>query len=243
MTFSTSGQQSGWAEYPGEIWDERKPVNWLHDWPFWEWCAATYADDKPILELACGNGRITRQLALAGYSVVAIDINPHFLSRAVAQLPEDLRGRVDFALQDIVQLELEQKFSLAIMADWAFPALLTQADQLHFLRRLANCLVEGGVFAFNTIFPTVRQLGLTPSPDGTFLEWTSTARRFDPVSQVETIDSGGQVIRMRHTTLSEIQLLAQMAGFEIVAQFGGMDKRPLQGLPGDDLTLVLQRRV
>ncbi|MCQ3929819.1 MAG: hypothetical protein DPW16_05125 [Chloroflexi bacterium] len=245
MSISDSSQQSGWKDYPAEIWEERKPIDWLDDWPFWEWCAANYACHTPILELACGNGRITRQLVLAGYTVAAVDINPHFLSRAVqhiGELPDDVRARVEFYLQDMVELELGQQFALALMADWAFPALLTQSDQLNFLRRLTDHLIPGGYFAFDTILPTVRQLGLTPCDSGEGLEWAGTGRTFDPIRQIETRLSTGQVMRYRHTSLGEITLLAEMTGFEIVECFGGTDKRPLRGVPGDDLTLVLRKK-
>ncbi len=245
MSSSDSGQQSGWKDYPAEIWDVRKPIDWLDDWPFWEWCAASYAHQTPVLELACGNGRITRQLALAGYTVAAVDINPHFLSRAVEhlrELPDDVRARAEFYLQDMVTLDLGQRFALALMADWAFPALLTQADQLNFLRRLADHLIPGGYFAFDTIFPTMRQLGLTPCNSGIGLEWAGTGRTFDPITQIETRLSSGQMMRYRHTSLSEITLLAEITGFEIVECFGSTDKRPLRGVPGDDLTLVLRKK-
>ena len=245
MSMSDSGRQSGWVDYPSELWDERKPIDWLDDWPFWEWCAASYANATPILELACGNGRITRQLALAGYAVAAVDINPHFLSRAtdhISKLPEDVKARVEFYLEDMVELQLGRQFALALMADWAFPALLTQADQLSFLRRLADHLLPGGYFAFDTIFPTVRQLGLTPRDSSEGLEWAGAERTFDPIAEIETRMSAGQVMRYRHTGLSEIRLLAEMTGFEIVECFGGADKRPLRGLPGDDLTLVLRKK-
>ncbi|MBI5928707.1 MAG: class I SAM-dependent methyltransferase [Chloroflexi bacterium] len=246
MPTSDSGQHSGWADYPGEVWDERKPIGWLYDWPFWAECATNYANKLPILELACGNGRITRQLALAGYTVVAVDINPHFLSRATAQirtLPDDMGIRVEFYLQDMVHLKLGRQFALALMADWAFPALLNQADQLSFLRRLADHLIPNGYFVFDTIFPGVRELGLTPGIEGECLEWSGTGRTFNPISQIETLISGGQVMQYRHTSLSEIRLLAEMTGFEVAECFGGTDRRPLRGMPGDDLTVVLRKKI
>lgn len=238
---SLSAQQSGWQHYPAEVWDQRKPINWLHDWEFWKWCAETYADDKRVLELACGNGRITRQLALIGYSVLAVDINPHFLSRAVEHVPESFNDQVCFILQDVVKLDVEGQFSLAIMADWAFPAILTQEDQLTFFQHLADHLCIGGVFAFNMPFPSVQQLGLDLSADGDRLGWHGDNRYFDAFTQIEQKQSGSQTIQLRHTSLFEIQLLGRLTGFEIIAQFGGTDRRPLRGLPDDDLTLILRK--
>ncbi len=223
MQFSESGRQSGWYDYPAEVWEERKPVTWLHDWAFWEYCVRKYATaNEAVLELACGNGRITRQLALAGFQVIAVDINPHFLNRAVSHI--DQIDMVRFVLQDVVHLSLGQRFSLAIMADWAFPALLSQADQILFLENLNLHLHSGGVFAFNTPLLGAQQ-----------------CEQFDVLTQIETRVSNDKTIRLRHSTLSEMELLVRLTGFEIVERFGGVDRRPLHGKLGDDLTLVLRR--
>lgn len=241
MDISQSAQEAGWLNYSAESWEERKPVTWLHDWDFWAACATQYASDDPVLELGCGNGRITRQLALAGHRVVAVDINPHFLNRAIDHLAPEARHRVEFVLQDMVYLELQPRFSLAVMTDWAFPAILRLEDQLMFFHRLKACLKPRGVFAFNAPFSTAQQIGLQLSADGTHLEWPGENRTFDAFTQIETRPSGEYSIRLRHTSLAEIRLLAWGTGFEIIEQFGGTDRRPLRGLPGDDLTLVLRK--
>lgn len=236
---SYSAQQSGWEHYPAGQWDERKPLSWLHDWDFWRYCVTQYGDiNEPVLELACGNGRITRQLAVLGYEVVAVDVNAHFLSRAQAAIPEASRARVTFLLQDVVQLAVGRAFSIVLMADWAFPALLTQADQLQFFRALADHVQVGGIFAFNTLFPSVQQMGLVQIEDQ--LMWPD-GRRFDPLTQIETRYSGEIPLQFRHTTLSEIELLGRMTAFVIVEQYGNVDKRPLRGVAGDDLTLIMRK--
>lgn len=224
MQLSESAQRSGWQHYPSSQWDRRKPIDWLHDWPFWQHCAERYATG-PILELACGNGRITRQLVMAGYDVVAVDINPHFLNRALQHIPATHRSRVNFMLQDVVQLDIHQTFTLIIMADWAFPALLTIADMIAFFGRVTAHLSSNGVFAFNTPL-----LGATQPTT------------FDLLTQTETRLSGDHPIRLRHTTFGEIQLLAHIYAFDIIEPYGGTDFRPLRGQPGDDLTLVLRKR-
>lgn len=241
MTFSKSAEESGWRDYSAQTWDQRKPITWLDDWPFWAYCAEKYAQNMPILELACGNGRITRQLALAGYKIMALDLNPHFLNRAIDHLPAELRSQVDFVLQDVVNLDLPQTFSFVLMADWAFPAILSQSDQILFFQNLSNRLTIGGIFAFNTPFSTAQQHGLQASANGNYLEWPHQNRTYDPITQIETRPSDNYTLRFRHNSLGEIQLLAHLSGFEIIEQYGGIDRRPLRGIPGDDLTLILRK--
>lgn len=241
---SFSGEKSGWHDYPADQWDSRKPITWLPDWPFWKWCAETFSHNSPILELACGNGRITHQLVLDGYEVVAVDINPHFLNRALNTVSKTrFRENASFYLQDVVYLAIEHPpFHLAIMADWAFPSLIIQDDQRKFLTRLNQHLVEGGIFVFNTPFSTPQQLGLQPHPSGSGLYWPTDGRTFDPLAQVETRSSGTRELKFRHTSLEEIRLLAEITGFEIIDVYGGVDRRSLTGMPGDDLTLVFRKK-
>lgn len=240
---SASARDSGWQTYSGAAWDKRKPMNWLDDWSFWRDCLQEYlpqvTEHTPVLELGCGNGRITQQIALLGYDVVAVDLNPHFLSRAQRYLElGQVDERVKFILADVVTLSLGRKFALALMTDWGFPAILTQSDQLTFFKRLHAHLNPGAVFVFDTIFPTTHQLGLMF--DGQQLRWED-GRTFNALTQIETRTSGDFTLRFRHTSLAELHLLASLTGFEIIEQYGNFDRRPLRGVPGDNLTLVMRK--
>lgn len=239
MTLSDSAQHSGWLDYSGAAWDERKPIDWLDDWPFWRYCVETYAlQGEPVLELACGNGRITRQIALMGQPVVAVDVNPRFLSRAQQNIPDDWQSQVTFQLADVVTLTLEQQFSLVIMADWAFPAILTQEDQLRFLETITQHLKPGGHFIFDTMFPPVRQLGLYV--DGAVFEW-GDGRTYDPLTAIETRPSGDYMLKFRHTSLSELQLLAQLTGLHITHTYSTHERQPLNMQQGDNLIVILEK--
>jgi SAM-dependent methyltransferase len=44
------------------------------------------------------------------------------------------------------------------------------------------------------------------------------------------------------TALAELRLLARLTGFEIVEVYGDVDGRPFTGAPGDDYTVVAERR-
>lgn len=239
MDYSQSGQQSGWATYAANDWNQRKPVTWLDDWPFWETCLQQYAAGKLVLELACGNGRITAQIAQLGYDVTAVDINPHFLSHAEQYLQKKrLVHRVDLHLGDVVYLDIGKQFKFALMTDWAFPAILNQNDQLLFFKHLHKHLVLGGVFVFDTIFPTVRQLQLTF--DGEKLLWQD-GRTYNALTQIETRPSGNYMLQFRHTSLAELHLLARLTGFEIIEQYGDFERRPLQGFPEENLIIVMRK--
>jgi len=62
--------------------------------------------DKSVLEIGCGNGRVTWCYADCAASVLAVDPREKDIDRARRRTPESLRGRVAFAAADAAVLEL-----------------------------------------------------------------------------------------------------------------------------------------
>jgi len=250
MRLSKSGRESGWIPYPVEIWDTSRPPRRIEDILFWRYCAEKYGD--PILDLCCGNGRYAIPLAELGYEVLGVDINQGMISSAQRWAEKRSEAghilKASFQVGDIVNLSLGRTFRLAIMPGWSFQVLLTQEDQVSFLRRLHKHLMPGGAFAFNLFIPFQRQRGLMEK-DGVY-EWppdpsyhAGAPRTYDPVSQVETlVESDVHPIRLRHTSLSELKLLFLLTEFEIAELYGDdEDMRPFTGKGDNDYTMVARR--
>ncbi len=51
---------------------------------------------RRVLEVGCGDGRLTWRYAQRAAAVTAIDPSPEAIGRAWENLPESLRGRVEF---------------------------------------------------------------------------------------------------------------------------------------------------
>lgn len=249
MSLSQSARENGWISYPAEVWNQKRPPSLIDDLPFWLYCAEKHGD--PVLDLCCGNGRIAIPLAKSGYDVVGVDINQHFLGSAEKQVRRMRRAgydlKVSFSADDIVGLKLQRTFRLAIMPDWSFQVLLTQEDQLSFLKRLRDHLMPGGAFAFNLFIPFDRQRGLTEK-EGAY-EWppdpsyhSGAPRTYDPVTQIETlVESNIHLVELRHTSLSELELLFRLTGFQITELYGDVDRRAFTGGTAQDYTIVATR--
>lgn len=250
IDLSKSGEESGWASYPADLWNESKPTLRPEEIRFWRYCAEKYGG--PILDLCCGNGRYAIPLAKLGYEVVGVDVNQGMIAAAqrwTRQMTDEAEAsRLTFHVADIVTMKLRRRFRLAIMPGWSFQVLLTQEDQLSFLRRLRAHLMPRGAYAFNLFMPFHRQHGLIEK-DGVY-EWprdpsyhSGAPRTYDPVSQTESlVESNVHPIRLRHTTLSEFKLLFQLTGFEIAEIYGDdEDMRPFTGKEGDDYTIIARR--
>jgi SAM-dependent methyltransferase len=96
----------------------------LYDWydhfendlPVWRRLAAMAGG--PTLELACGSGRVVRDLAQAGHLVTGVDISGHMLELAAVKLasePPEVRERVDWIRADMTVWRSERRFGLVII--------------------------------------------------------------------------------------------------------------------------------
>ena len=213
---------------------------------------------SPILELACGTGRITFMLAQAGYEIIGIELSPEMREVAqekLHQLPEEVQSRVSLVPGDITSFRLDRKFSLIIIPT-SFKFLLTTEDQLACLRHVHDHLADDGVFILDLYPGEITEPDGTGSYtveiDGSMVTKTYThstdllaQRRLWDVT-VEIIHSDGNVERIVTKSITSIimlreaDLLVRAAGFEIVEDYGGNDLSKYR--PGDwKRVLVLKK--
>lgn len=244
-----SEDQNGWETYPAEAWCRPRPILKIEDIPFWTYCAEKFGG--PILDLCCGNSRYSIPLARLGYEVVGIDINKGMIEHARNWLnkAEDAHElNVSFQIGDIVNLNLDRTFRLAVMPGWSWQVLLTQEEQIAFLSRLRDHLEPGAGFALNVFIPFIRQQGLFEKegsyywpPDPSY--HSGSPRTYDPQTQLETlVESGIHPIKLRHTTLAEFKLLFRLTGFEILEMYGDdATMRPFAVTKHNDYTIIARR--
>jgi ubiquinone/menaquinone biosynthesis C-methylase UbiE len=72
---------------------------------------------KRVLEIGCGEGRLTWQYARAASRVAAIDPDKDSLRVATIERPSDLQAKVAFARADSIHLPFaKERFDLAVLA-------------------------------------------------------------------------------------------------------------------------------
>ena len=116
-----------------------------HDIDFWLSCAGETTG--PILELACGTGRVGLELAEAGHSLVGLDISPSMLAifkEKIMERPAAVRERISLVEGDMAHFQLGQKFSLIIIPFRGFQALTDPRVVANALAAIRNHLAEGG---------------------------------------------------------------------------------------------------
>ncbi|HEX8229956.1 MAG TPA: class I SAM-dependent methyltransferase [Chloroflexia bacterium] len=104
----------------------------------------------PVLEIACGTGRVSIPIARLGLAVTGLDIVPGMLERA-RNKSTGLPTR--WVEGDARTFDLGEQFRLVFLTGNAFQAFLTHADQEALLQRARAHLHDDGLFAFETRNP------------------------------------------------------------------------------------------
>ncbi len=191
--------------------------------------------DGPVLELGIGTGRVALPLAARGVAVSGIDASPAMVDRMRAK-----PGGADIpvTIGDMAREPLGGPYGLVYVVFNTFFSLLNQARQIECLRNVARSLAPHGRLVLECFVPDltryrdghqyVRALGLS----GTTTRLNVAVH--DPVNQiidtnVLTIEGGTVAVwpvRIRYAWPSELDVMAQLAGLEIVDRWGTWAKTP-----------------
>lgn len=124
----------------------------------------------PVLDLACGTGRIAISLARSGIAVVGVDISKGMLAKARAKVegePAEVQRRLTFLRADMRIVELPRRFDFAYIGFRSFMLLLDDVHQTQALRNTFRYLSPGGRLVVSLSVPTIERLMLykTTPPD------------------------------------------------------------------------------
>ncbi len=103
----------------------------------------------PVLEAACGTGRLMIPMAEAGFKVHGIDTSTEMLGmfeRKLRGLPAGVRKRLSFSVKDMRNFELGRKFRICFIAFNSLYHLQSDGDMMRFFRCVNRHLEDGGVF-------------------------------------------------------------------------------------------------
>jgi SAM-dependent methyltransferase len=198
----------------------------------------------PVVELACGTGRITVPIAEAGVGVIGVDASPRMLD--VARERAEAAGvaeLVDLRLGDLRRPPVRERVPLVIVPFRSLLHMTTDADRARALAAAHELLVPGGRLVFDVFAPSAQDVAET---HGRWLEreadvferadWDQDARTL-----TLSVRRGDEASTMTLAWLSapEWGRLLEQAGFELEHLYGWFDRRPYAG--GEDFVFVAGR--
>ncbi len=204
----------------------------------------------PVLEIACGTGRILLPCLQAGADVDGLDLFEPMLGW-LRKKAEALKLSPRLYRADMSDFRLPRRYALIMITFNAFIHNMTSEAQVRCLELCREHLLPGGLLAFDTFFPGLGTIGTAPNTRVLEGEMTDPrtgrplrmydTRTFNRVEQtqhsvneIETEDADGTVrtihrseFTTRYVYKAEMGLLLRLAGFQRWEICGDFDRKPL----------------
>jgi len=183
-----------------------------------------------ILDIGCGTGRHSIELAKRGYSVIGIDLSDAMLKKG-AEKAKNAEVSVKFIKSNALELSFSDEFNLAIMlCEGAFPLMETDEMNFQILKNAYNSLTKGGKFIFTTLnglfplFNSVKEFLQSAATQGKSTENKFDLLTFRDSSTFEIVDKEGikrkYECNERYYVPSEITWQLKTIGFKNISIFG-----------------------
>ncbi len=197
----------------------------------------------PVLELACGTGRLTLPLARDGHDVTGLDASPAMLAAAQRKAAEE-GLRLALRLGDMRSFDLGRQFGLVVLSCNSLAHLVASEDLFACLRAVRRHLAPGGTFAFDVALPDLHQLAGAAEPrrlnagpnPASAIEAEETAS-YDPVAQIrfarwrlQPPGAAAPIVAdfaLRQFFPQEMPLLLGAADLRLRTRYGDFARNPL----------------
>ncbi len=178
-----------------KYYDETVGTSGKHEVAWYLTKAHSFGD--PILDMACGTGRMSILLAKEGYSIVAFDRSEGMLTRFHEKLsrePIEIKRRVQIFQQDMDNFTFKERFNTIICVDAFFHNLFEQ-EALNCLKCVSQHLTYKGRFFFNV--PNPNQDFLQKCLDSQGKIWTT--------KNIYPLENSGTTILVEEASAADIQ--------------------------------------
>ena len=191
-----------------------------------------YDKNTRILDIGCGTGRHSIELAKRGYNVTGIDLSESQLKRAKEKASAQNLS-IDFEKHDARKLSFFNEFDLVIMlCEGAFSLMETDEMNFQILSNATNALKSKGKLIFTTLnglfplFHSVKEFLALATQEGnaTYSNNSFDLMTFRDRSTIQIEDDLGNTKKLecneRYYVPSEITWLLSSLNFKVIDIFG-----------------------
>ena len=224
----------------------------------------------PVLEIACGTGRVLLPIARKGIEICGVDNSLpmlKILKEHFAREPQEVRQLVTVQEGDMRTFCLNRKFPLVMIPFRPMQHMFTVEDQVAALRTAAAHLTDQGTLAFDVFYPKFEMIWTKIGEEVPEMEWspssdrTKIVRRFfrkdsiDKINQIfsftfifrtyqagELIQEETEPFRLCYYTYPHLRALFLLAGLEPIAEYGSFAKTPLDDTAEQMIFLLRKSR-
>lgn len=201
---------------------------------------------KKILDLPCGDGRLSIPLAEAGHKVTGVDYSEYLIKRAKRK---DINHRVDFFVGDMRTYQAPETYDAIINMFSSFGYFENESEHQKVLHRAYKNLREGGTFLLDIVNAKrrIERIRSTPhvenqNQEGVVITQDST---YDPHTKrwnamwSWSVDSYTTSVRL--FTMEEITTLLENSKLEILNIWGSYSMKPFDDNESNRIILMTQK--
>ncbi len=184
-----------------------------------------------ILDLACGSGRHSRQMAQMGMRVTGVDLSP----ASITQAKEMSCGRDQYFIHDMRQPFTFGTFDYILNLFTSFGYFEKEAEHQNVLRHIQHALNPKGIFVMDFLSAPYVEAGLvkaeTVHKAGIDFHIQRKIERGFIYKEIRFKSKGQDyffIERVRAYTKEELGKMFQLAGLELLESFGDYQLQPYQ---------------
>jgi SAM-dependent methyltransferase len=224
----------------------------------------------PVLEIACGTGRVTIPIARKRIEICGVDNSLPMLNvlhENLSRESDQVRQHVTVQPGDMRAFRLNRKFPLVMIPFRPMQHMFTVEDQVAALKTAAAHLTDTGILAFDVFYPKFEMIATKIGEEIPEMEWapasepTTLIRRFflkdsvDKIHQIfsftfifRTYQSGAlireetEAFKLCYYTHPHLRALFLLAGLEPIAEYGSFAKTALDNTAEQMIFLLRKRR-
>ncbi len=221
---------------------------------------------SPILEIACGTGRVLLPIARQGIVIDGVDNSLPMLGILKSNIekePPQIRRNITLYNGDVRYFRLRKKYPLVIIPFRPLQHMHTVQDQLKALTTAAFHLQKDGIVAFDVFYPKFESIAAGVGQEILDLEWRagkdSVVRRYFRKESVDKINQNfsftfifrtyqddkllreeSELFKLSYYTYPHLKALFLLAGLESLAEYGSFAKTPLDNA-ADQMIFLLKK--
>jgi len=214
----------------------------------------------PVLEIACGTGRLTIPLAKAGIDVTGLDITKSMLDAAKLKA-RSARLKIKWLRADCRSFHLSRKFKLIFIPFNSMLHLHEQSSLTRFFDCVKKHLLPGGRFILDIFNPDPCFIAAHQGkeyPIGKYTDpytgkqITETENYFYDRAMQGTNNtwnyySGGKLLyrrrlRMRCFYPQELEMLLSCNGFKVIRKYGDFNRAPFKSESRQQIIVAARQR-
>jgi SAM-dependent methyltransferase len=222
----------------------------------------------PVLEIACGTGRVLIPIARKGIEICGVDNSLpmlNILRQNLARESSWVQKRVTLEEGDMRSFRLDRTYPLVTIPFRPMQHMFRAEDQIAALKTAAAHLTEDGTLAFDVFYPKFDAIWTNLGEEVAEMEWNvpdnpgKIVRRFfrkdsvDKINQIfnftfifRTYQSGALILeeseefKLGFYTYPHLRALFSLAGLETIEEYGSFAKTPLDN-SAEQMIFLLRR--